>query len=113
MKQDLYTIQEVSVLLGVTPKTLRRWEETGKITSIRTVGNQRRYRIEDIKKLERRLNLQRARQEIRKEMTATAPVENVSVSQILNTPEENAQTQQPLNQETNSVKLSGVGLFTN
>src|SRR5579872_2191220 len=68
MKQDLYTIQEVATLLGVSAKTLRRWEETGKIKPIRTVGNQRRYRLDDIKKLERRLNLQKARQEVRKEI---------------------------------------------
>lgn len=68
MKQDLYTIQEVATLLNVSPKTLRRWEETGRIKPIRTAGNQRRYRLDDVKKLQRRITLQKARQEIRKEV---------------------------------------------
>src|SRR5258708_5399609 len=74
MKQDLYTIQEVSTLIGVSPKTLRRWEQTGKIKPIRTVGNQRRYRIEDIKKLERRRRLQKVKQDVRKEIVSASSV---------------------------------------
>ena len=35
-------------MLGVTPPTLRKWEKDGKIKSIRTVGNHRKYNIEDI-----------------------------------------------------------------
>jgi len=68
MKQDLYTIQEVSTLLGVSPKTLRRWEEAGLIKPIRTAGNQRRYRVEDIKRLERRRQLRSIRQSVKNEI---------------------------------------------
>ena len=36
-------IREAAKIMGVTPKTLRRWEEKGAIKSVRTAGNQRRY----------------------------------------------------------------------
>src|SRR6266568_3717805 len=82
MKQDLYTIQEVSSLLGVSPKTLRRWEQTGIIKPIRTAGNQRRYRLEDVKKLQRRQSLQKVKQEVRKEVaTSRLQVNNILPSE--------------------------------
>jgi putative resolvase len=45
---NLITIKEASELLGVSPKTLRRWEKQGKITPIRTAGGHRRFRMTDI-----------------------------------------------------------------
>jgi excisionase family DNA binding protein len=36
--------REVARLLGVDPKTVSRWAETGKIPSIKTPGGHRRYR---------------------------------------------------------------------
>ncbi|MFM6324467.1 MAG: IS607 family transposase [Microcystis panniformis] len=44
----LITIREASDLLGVSIKTLRRWEQQGKIVSIRTRGGHRRFRPEDL-----------------------------------------------------------------
>ncbi|AVQ70081.1 hypothetical protein MTo_03794 [Microcystis aeruginosa NIES-1211] len=44
----LITIREASDLLGVSIKTLRRWEQQGKIASIRTRGGHRRFRPEDL-----------------------------------------------------------------
>ena len=44
----LITIREASDLLGVSIKTLRRWEQQGKIASIRTVGGHRRFRPGDL-----------------------------------------------------------------
>lgn len=44
----LITIREASDLLGVSVKTLRRWEEQGKISSIRTPGGHRRFRRQDL-----------------------------------------------------------------
>ena len=44
----LITIREASDLLGVSIKTLRRWEQQGKISSIRTVGGHRRFRRADV-----------------------------------------------------------------
>lgn len=48
----LYTIQEVATKLNLSDKTLRRWEEAGRYTSSRTLGNQRRYTIEDLQILD-------------------------------------------------------------
>ena len=45
---NIISIKEAAMTLGVTPKTLRRWELDGKITSTRTEGNHRRY---DLSKL--------------------------------------------------------------
>jgi len=45
---NLITIREASGLLGVSIKTLRRWEQQGKIVSIRTRGGHRRFRPEDL-----------------------------------------------------------------
>ena len=41
-------IREASKLLGITPKTMRMWENEGKITSHRTEGNHRRYIVSEI-----------------------------------------------------------------
>jgi excisionase family DNA binding protein len=48
----LYTIQEVATKLNLSDKTLRRWEEAGRFTPSRTLGNQRRYTIEDLQILD-------------------------------------------------------------
>lgn len=48
----LYTIQEVASKLNLSDKTLRRWEEAGKFTPSRTLGNQRRYTLEDLQILD-------------------------------------------------------------
>jgi len=42
------TPRQAAELLGVTVKTLHRWEESGKIKSTRTVGGHRRYNIADL-----------------------------------------------------------------
>jgi putative resolvase len=44
----LITIREASDLLGVSTKTLRRWEQQGKIASFRTPGGHRRFRQEEL-----------------------------------------------------------------
>ncbi|MEI8233012.1 MAG: MerR family DNA-binding transcriptional regulator [bacterium] len=48
----LYTIQEVATKLNLSDKTLRRWEEAGRFVSSRTLGNQRRYSLEDLQILD-------------------------------------------------------------
>lgn len=40
--------QTVCKTLGVTPQTLRRWADAGKIRTIRTLGGHRRYSAEDL-----------------------------------------------------------------
>lgn len=44
----MLSIKEASELLGVTPNTLRTWEDNGKIKSIRTEGGHRRYLVSDL-----------------------------------------------------------------
>ena len=43
MNDELLTIQQAAVLLGVSTKTLRRWETKGHLNPQRTIGNQRRF----------------------------------------------------------------------
>ena len=45
MAKNYVTPGEAARILGVCDRTLRYWEEQGKITAIRTAGGQRRYDI--------------------------------------------------------------------
>ncbi len=51
-QEETYTISETAEKLNISEKTLRRWEEAGRFTPSRTVGNQRRYSIEDLQILD-------------------------------------------------------------
>ena len=44
----LLSLQRTSEIIGVTKKTLRIWDNDGKLTSVKTVGGHRRYREEDV-----------------------------------------------------------------
>ena len=46
--EKLLTLKEASEILGVAKITLRRWDESGKLKALRTVGNARRYSETDI-----------------------------------------------------------------
>ncbi|SHK23548.1 MerR family DNA-binding transcriptional regulator [Tepidibacter formicigenes] len=48
---ELISISEASRLLGVTIKTLKIWDNEGKLKAHRTLGGHRRYRLSDIEKL--------------------------------------------------------------
>lgn len=45
---NLLTVSEAAELLGVSTKTIRRWETEGRIKSIRTEGGHRRFTITDL-----------------------------------------------------------------
>ena len=47
----LLTPSEAAYELGVSTKTIHRWDEAGKLRTVRTVGNQRRIPIEEIWRL--------------------------------------------------------------
>jgi len=47
--ERLVTIGKAAKILGVSVMTLRRWDETGRLVSIRTEGGHRRYDISKIK----------------------------------------------------------------
>jgi putative resolvase len=43
--------KEAAYELGVSTKTIHRWDQAGKLHTVRTVGNQRRIPIEEIWRL--------------------------------------------------------------
>lgn len=48
----LLRIKEAAEILGVNPETLRRWDNEGRLKAVRIGKRQdRRYKIEDIKKI--------------------------------------------------------------
>jgi excisionase family DNA binding protein len=49
--ESLLTPAEVAALFRVDPKTVSRWAEAGKISSIRTLGGHRRYRASEIRSI--------------------------------------------------------------
>ena len=46
--QMLMTISDVSKILGVTTQTLRKWDKSGKLIPVRTIGGHRRYLKKDV-----------------------------------------------------------------
>lgn len=48
MAKKLLTIKQASEELGVSIKTIRRWEQQGKIESIRTSGGHRRFKLKEV-----------------------------------------------------------------
>ena len=47
----MISISEAGKVLGVTTRTLKRWEETGKLKVYRTLGNHRRYKLSEVEAL--------------------------------------------------------------
>ena len=45
---DLLTVGEAADVLHVSTQTVRRWDKLGHLASVRTPGNQRRYRRSDV-----------------------------------------------------------------
>jgi excisionase family DNA binding protein len=54
MSGQFLTIKEAAKLLGVTPLTLRNWDKSGKLPTVRhPMSNYRIYKSEDLEKLVR------------------------------------------------------------
>ncbi|MBA2417788.1 MAG: BldC family transcriptional regulator [Nocardioidaceae bacterium] len=49
--ERLLTPAEVAVLFRVDPKTVTRWAQAGKLSSIRTLGGHRRFRESEVRSL--------------------------------------------------------------
>ena len=49
--ETLLTPGEVAGMFRVDPKTVTRWAQDGKLTSIRTLGGHRRYREAEVRGL--------------------------------------------------------------
>lgn len=47
-EDELVPVGVAATILGVSVSTVRRYEADGKIVGVRTLGNQRRYRIGDL-----------------------------------------------------------------
>ena len=60
-QKHLLTASEASEYLHVAPVTLRRWEQAGVITPLRTNGGHRRYRPEDLDAVSRGTTLKKSR----------------------------------------------------
>lgn len=52
MPKKFLNVNEVSKLLGVTPLTIRNWDQKGKLTAYRhPMNNYRLYKVEDVENL--------------------------------------------------------------
>lgn len=58
--EELLTPAEVAALFRVDPKTVSRWANSGKLSSIRTLGGHRRYRASEVTRLRQGIPGQRA-----------------------------------------------------
>ncbi len=65
MPKKFLTVKEVASLLGVTPLTVRNWDQGGKLIAYRNpVNNYRLYKVEDVEVLLRRI--EQSKQKTRK-----------------------------------------------
>jgi len=56
MPKKFLTVKEVARLLGVTPLTVRNWDQRGRLIAYRNpVNNYRLYKIEDVEVLLRQI----------------------------------------------------------
>lgn len=49
--EQLLTPGDVAEMFGVSPKTVARWAEAGKLEALRTLGGHRRYRVAEVARL--------------------------------------------------------------
>lgn len=56
MPKKFLSVKEVSKLMGVTPLTIRNWDQKGKLLAYRNpVNNYRMYKVEDVELLLREI----------------------------------------------------------
>ena len=56
MPKKFLTVREVARLIGVTPLTVRNWDQKGKLIAYRNpVNNYRLYKVEDVEVLLRQI----------------------------------------------------------
>ncbi len=52
MPKKFLTVKEVAKLMGVTPLTVRNWDQKGKLPAYRNpINNYRLYKVEDVEAL--------------------------------------------------------------
>lgn len=65
MPKKFLTVKEVARLMGVTPLTVRNWDQKGKLVAYRNpINNYRLYKVEDVEVLMRQID--QSRQKTRK-----------------------------------------------
>lgn len=65
MPKKFLTVREVARLIGITPLTVRNWDQKGKLIAYRNpVNNYRLYKVEDVEVLMRQI--EGSRQKTRK-----------------------------------------------
>jgi photoactive yellow protein len=47
-RDDLLTTSEAAEALGVSPTSIKRWADAGRLPALKTAGGHRRYRVEDV-----------------------------------------------------------------
>ena len=56
MPKKFLTVREVARLMGVTPLTIRNWDQRGKLVAYRNpVNNYRLYKVEDVEVIMRQI----------------------------------------------------------
>jgi len=68
---DTVTLSQAAEKLGVTTKTIRNWEEKGKIQTVRTLGGHRRVPLEEIERIQGRIEVDY--EQLQKEDKVMAP----------------------------------------
>jgi excisionase family DNA binding protein len=58
--EALLTPGEVATLFRVTPKTVTRWAEAGKLPTVRTLGGHRRFHARDVLRVRAEINSRKA-----------------------------------------------------
>lgn len=48
--EKLINIKEAAELLGVCARTLKNWDDAGKLKAYKTIGGHRRYKMSDLEK---------------------------------------------------------------
>src|SRR3989344_2913868 len=109
----LFSIQEVANILGVSTKTLRRWEERRILVPHRTPGNQRRYTQEHIDNFKRQRSGERIYQDERvisaSQLFSQSPLQQTqSQSQYQNLPTSDHHASYPAFWLEEVVKSIGV-----
>ncbi len=55
--KQILTRADVARIFSVTPNTVSRWSREGKLPSVRTLGGQRRYLLENVARLAARAGI--------------------------------------------------------
>jgi hypothetical protein len=112
MQKNTLRISEAANLLGVNVKTLRRWEERGILTPIRTANGHRRYPIDKIEAIRNdnfvlRINITKRKElEIRQTVSLLAK----GILEMDNLIKQNMLLEYPTNWLTASLRLHNLSL---